>query len=179
MDTKLKIGLLASVLLWPFLGAAIVACLHELPTKDPADPLRQRHDPYHNWIGQGTGATHANALLLLCVVYVAKFLIGRVSVSWVRVYFFALLVIASLPFIWLLVVTDWRNPHVFKVACWVHDPIGFWFIPTISFAWDTLAIHRPSLRWYISRSGVELLLMVPWIFIWAFFSFFVLGGGWI
>src|SRR5262249_26759625 len=125
------------------------------------------------------GAVYGNAVLLLLLVYGTKFLIGRLPVRWVRVYCFALLVAASLPYIWLFVVLDWRNTHVFRVACWVHDPIGFWFIPTLSFTADTVAMRSPPFRWYVGRSCVEILLIVPWIYVWVFISFFFLGGGWI
>ena len=74
---------------------------------------------------------------------------------------------------------DWQNEHVFKVACWVYDPISIWLIPTVSFAADTAAMRSPRLLWDATRSCVELLLMVPWIYAWAIVSFFFLGGGWI
>jgi hypothetical protein len=179
MDRKLKGWLVASILLWPFLAAGLAACLARLPTTDPTDPFTGPHDPYHNWVGQGVVTAYGNALLFLLIIYACKFLIGRLPVRWVRVYWFVLLVLASLPCIWLLVVLDWQNPHVYRVACWVHYPIGFWFIPAVSFAADTVAMRTPGLRWYVGRSCVELLLLVPWVYLWGFFSFFILGGGWI
>jgi hypothetical protein len=179
MDRKLKGWLVASILLWPLLAAALAACLARLPTKYLSDPLTESHEPSRNWVGQGVGAAYANALLLLLLIYACKFLIGRLPVRWVRVYCFVLLVLASLPGIWLLVVLDWRNPHVFRVACWVHYPIGFWFIPAVSFAADTVAMRTPALLWYTGRSCVEFSLLVPWMYVWSFFSFFILGGGWI
>jgi len=54
-----------------------------------------------------------------------------------------------------------------------------WFIPTLSFAVDTATMHSPRPAWYAGRSCVELVLIVPWIYIWMFISFFCLGGGWI
>ena len=179
MDKKLKYGVFASLLLWPLLAAALVDCYDRLPTTNPANPFAGPHDTSHNWIGQGTGAAYGNALLLLLVIYISKFLIAYFPIRWIRVYFFALLVIASLPFIWLLVVVDWQNPHVYRIACWLYDPIGIWFIPMVSFAADTVKMSSPQLSWYVGRSCIELLLQGPWILAWIFISFFFLGGGWI
>jgi hypothetical protein len=179
MDRKLKYGLCASVVLWPILAAAVAACRHSLPTAAVANPFAGPRDTSHNWVGQELGAAYGNALLLLVVIYAAKFLIGRMQIKWVRVYCFVLLVIASLPYIWLLVEVDWQNPHVYPVSCWVYDPIGIWVIPAVTFAIDTAATSDLDLRWYLGRSLLEFLLVIPWMFAWTFFSFFLLGGGWI
>ncbi len=179
MTRKLKYAVFASALLWPFLAAALVACWFQLPLARPEHPRTGPYDAEHNWVGQGMLAVLGNALLLFVVVYTAKFFIGRVPVRWVRVYFFGLLIAASLPYIWLLLCVDWRNPHVFPVACWVHDPIGFWFVPTLSFAADTATMRRTGIVWYVIRSCIELVLIVPWVLVWIVCSFFCLGGGWI
>jgi hypothetical protein len=118
-----------------------------------------------------------NGVVFLVVLYTVKFFIGGLSDRWARVYFFALLLAGSLPCIWLLVVLDWGNPHVFLIACWVYYPYGILLVPTISFHADTAAMSSPSLRWYAGRSCVEVVLMVPWLYFWAMFSFFCLGGG--
>ena len=68
---------------------------------------------------------------------------------------------------------------MYRVACWVHDPIGIWFIPAISFTADTVAMCRFGPVWYVGRSCIEWVLIVLWVYIWAFVSFFFLGGGWI
>jgi hypothetical protein len=125
------------------------------------------------------GSAYGNTLLLLVVIYGVKFLITRLPIRWVQVYCFVLLVVASLPYIWLLVVLDWRNMHVYRVACWVYYPIGIWFVPAVSFAADTCAMRSPRLLWYVGRSCLEFLLMVPWMYAWVLLSFFFLGGGWI
>src|SRR5262245_36840466 len=122
MNRQLKYGLIASLLLWPFLAVAIAVCLDRLPAID-SWPLDEEHAFSRNWIGQGMIAGLVYALLLLAGIYSGKYLIGRLSVRWVRVYCFVLLVIASLPYIWLLVVLDWRNFHAFRVTCWVYYPI--------------------------------------------------------
>ena len=101
------------------------------------------------------------------------------SVRWVRIYCFVQIVVASLPYIWLLVEFDWRNMHVFPISCWLYVPIGIWFVPTISFVADTIAMGNPRGLWYIGRSSLECLLMVPWMYAWIVISFFMLGGGWI
>jgi hypothetical protein len=137
------------------------------------------YDDSHNWLGLDASAALGAAVLLWVAVYAAKFLIGRLPVRWVRVYWFVLLVTASLPYLWLLVVVDWQNWHVNRVSCWVYYPFGFWVIPTASFAAGANAMRSPSLLWYVGRSCIESLLMVLWVFVWGFFSFIFLGGGWI
>src|SRR5262245_36546795 len=113
MSWEAKRNLFASVLLWPFLAAALAACWGTFPIANQTNRLQESHDdPTHNWIVQGVSGAYFNALLLMIVVYAAKFFIGSITVRWVRVYCFVLLVIASLPYIWLLVVLDWRNAHV-------------------------------------------------------------------
>jgi hypothetical protein len=120
-----------------------------------------------------------NGVVFLAVLYTVKYFIGGLSARWTRVYLFVLLLAASLTCIWLLVVLDWRNPHVFPIACWVYYPFGILLVPTISFHADTAAMSSPSLRWYVARSCVEVVLMVPWLFFWTVLSFFFLHGGWI
>jgi hypothetical protein len=178
MNTKLKYLLLASFVVWPLLLAAIAACFRSLPTIDSVPDMGPYDDP-RNWMGHGGLAVLGNALLLLLVIYAGKYWIGQIPDRSVQVYFFALLVIASLPWLWLFVVLDWRNPYVFRICCWVYDPIGFWFIPAISFIADTIATPSRPLLWYFKRSCIEWLLMVPWLYVWILLSFFVLGGGWI
>jgi hypothetical protein len=179
MDRKLKYGLVASLLLWPLIALALAACFNRLPIANMANPYAEPHDTGHNWVGQGAGAVLGNALFLLVLIYTVKFFISRLPVRWVRLYCFALLVLSSLPCIWLLLVLDWRNRHIYRFTCWVYDPLGFWFIPAVTFIADVVAMRTPSIRWYAARSCVEILLMVPWIIVWAFVSVFILGGGWI
>jgi hypothetical protein len=166
--------LIASLLLWPFLAVAVGVCFDRLPSTEPLP-----HGFNQNWIGQRAAVARLNAFLLLVFIYGVKYLIELSAVRWVRVYYFTMLVVASLPCIWLLVVIDWWNEHVFPIACWVYYPVGLWFIPAASFALDTVRMDSSSLRWYTVRSCVELLLMLPWMYFWVFFSFLFLGGGWI
>jgi len=179
MARKYKLALLASVLLWPLLAWALASCFTLLPTTDPPNPFAEPHDDNHTWLGQGAAAACLNGLVLLVAIYWVKFIIGRLTVGWVRVYFFTLLVIASLPYLWLFVEQDWRNMHVYRISCWVYGPVGLWFIPSVSFALDVRAMRSPALLWYIGRSCLEFLLMLPWLYAWVFISFFCLGGGWI
>lgn len=137
------------------------------------------YDDSHNWVGQGGTAVAANALALLAAVYVAKFLIGHLPARWMRVHAFALLVTASLPYLWLLVESDWRNWHIYRETCWVYGPVRFWAIPAASFVADTAVLRTPRPLPYLGRSLLEVVLMVPWTVAWVYFSFFVLGGGWI
>jgi hypothetical protein len=177
MERKYKVAMLASVLLWPLLAWALATCFTTLPTTD--HPFARPYHYNHTWLGQGPAAACLNGLVLLVVIYGVKYIIGRVTVRWVRVYFFALLVISSLPNIWLFIALDWRNMHVFRISCWVYDPVGLWVIPCISFTADARAMRPPELAWYIARSCLEFLLMLPWLYAWVFISFFCLGGGWI
>lgn len=179
MSRGLTYGLVASLLLWPPVAASIAACLRVLPKTDPVNPLLKSHDEFHNWVGQGFGTVLMNALALVAAVYAAKYLVGHLPARWMRVYAFALLVAASLPYLWLLVETDWRNIHIYRVCCWVYGPVGFWAIPAGSFAADTIALRTPRLLPYLARSALEVQLMVPWRFAWSFVEFWVLGGGWI
>src|SRR5262249_32534296 len=138
------------------------ACCDQLPDAFLGYPLNKSRD-HENLLGVTIGFPYGIALALVIVIYSAKFLLGRVRARWLRAYWFALLVLASLPCIWLLVVEDWHNRHVYRISCWVYDSIGIWFIPTISFAADTISLRSPKLLWYLGRSFCELALMVLWM----------------
>jgi hypothetical protein len=175
----LKYGVFVSFLLLPFLVGMMAVCFDRLPITNPENPFEQSGDAHHNWVGQGVNTAYRSALLLLVAVYATKFFIGYLPVRWVRIYYFALLVAFSLPYIWFFIVLDWRNPFVYRVSCWLYDPMGLWLIPSISFLADTISMGSPRPIWYLIRSSIELVFIVPWFVAWAFFSFFFLGGGWI
>jgi hypothetical protein len=170
-------SLFASSLVWPVLAVLMAISFHQLPMTDSEDRFEQPTDLHNNWLE--LGGVHLSGMLLLLAIYAAKFVIGYLPVRWMRVYYFALLVALSLPYIWFFIVVDWRNPHVFRVSCWLYDPIGIWFIPAISFWADTNSMGTPRPQWYLVRSCVELVLILPWLIVWTIFSFFFLGGGWI
>jgi hypothetical protein len=137
---------------------------------------------YGNWIGQGGAIPFVWAAILVVAIYPAKYIVIKnqrsVLLAWLT---YSGLIAISLPCIWFLVVMDWRNPHVFPIACWA-DPIVIWLIPTISFSFDcrgkstTNCIPRPLT--YIGRSLLEWTLLPIWVYCWAFLSL-VFGWAWI
>ena len=152
-----------------------------LPAISAPPPAIGHGDPTVTWGGQGVGAAYGLGFVLLLIIYAAKPWIPRIASSVPEtIAWYALGVACSLPYIWFLVVLDWQNPFVFRLACWVYCPLAFWVVPTVSFAWDVT--RRRPLPWgvYFRRSFVEVVVVVPaWIILWLFASFFFLGGGWI
>jgi hypothetical protein len=61
----------------------------------------------------------------------------------------------------------------------VQQPIGLWLVPALSFVADTVAMRSPRLRWYLVRSCIESVLILPTLYAWLLASMFLLGGGWI
>jgi hypothetical protein len=177
--------------LWPAVTVAILVVWSVLGTwlaigilpgiLEPPVDFREE-DPFVTWVGMGTAAAYGFGILLFVGIYAAKRWIVRwassvaAAIGW-----YGLAVATSLPYIWFLVVLDWQNPHVFRIACWVYYPLGIWAVPTFSFAWDMT--HRSlelTKAWYFARSMMELVLIIPvWLMVWVFVSFFFLCGGWI
>jgi hypothetical protein len=119
-------------------------------------------------------------LALVGILYLAKAAVIRqrtrpsIAILW-----FVLLLALAVPVTWAA-DTDWNNPHVYQVGIWVGTPVAFLAVPAASFAADlwTLARRgRPrSAWWYLP----EVLIVFPvWVYYWAFFSFYILGWGWI
>lgn len=75
---------------------------------------------------------------------------------------------------------DWDNINLYPVMIWVGGPIAVLAVPAVSFVCDLWVLHhlgRTSSWW---RWLLELLIAVPvWVYFWTFFSFWVLGWGWI
>jgi hypothetical protein len=135
-----------------------------------------------NWIGQGGWAFVGFTILLLLVAYSFKrTIVIRCSTKGNASKFFFLFIMLSLPYIWFFCEPDWFNRFIYRISCWIGGPIDIWFVPTISFLVDLYNQDTPkSLKKYIIRSAVEVLVIFPvWTVFWAFFSFFVLGWGWI
>jgi hypothetical protein len=147
---------------------------------DPPPDLGEG-DPSVTWLGQGVGAAYGLGFLLLVIIYVAKRWIPQFGLSVpAAVCWYCLGVACSLPYIWFLVVLDWQNPFVYRVSCWVYDPIAIWAVPTASFAWDVTRRTPWTCEAYLLRTVVEIAVVIPaWLVFWVFVSFFVLGGGWI
>jgi hypothetical protein len=135
-----------------------------------------------NWVGQGGWAFIAYTGFLLLAAYAAKrYLLGRFRTKGNAAGYFSLLVLLSLPYVWFLCDPDWFNPNIYRIDCWIGGPITVWFVPIISFVVDFCG-KSPAKPWkhYLIRSGVEILIVFPiWAVFWSFFSFFVLGWGWI
>jgi hypothetical protein len=149
---------------------------------DPPPPLHLHSNSNDtNWFGQGAGAAFGLGVLLVLLLYAGKW-----GITWftsnapARIFWYCLGVACSLPYIWYLVVVDWRNPFAFRVSCWVYYPIGIWLVPMGSFAWDVVTRTHCTPQDYLARSVLEMIVIYPlWLYFWVFSSFFFLGGGWI
>jgi hypothetical protein len=161
-------------------SAGIYFALKYLPPVGSRSPWPPTAMSSTNWMGQSAGVAYALGGVLLVIIYVAKFIITRLTHSTpVLIAWYCLLVALSLPCIWFFVDTDWWNPFVYRLACWVGLPVGIWLVPTYSLWLDASAAERPSLRQYCWRSVVELLLLVPVFVVALNVLMFVIGWGWI
>ena len=144
----------------------------------PIDPAKQPGTP-GNWLGQPATLFYPDLVLLLILIYAAKWvIICRVSPSRALIWY-ALVILASLSFIWFFLVLDWFNTSFSRLGCWIGYPLLVWMIPTATFFFDWLAIEAPATRWYVARSGFELTYVFPvWFGIWMLFSG-ELGWTWI
>ena len=134
-----------------------------------------------NWFGQPTISAYGFSIVLLVVAYWIKRALLTKCNRWVAILFFALFFLASLPYIWFLCESDWFNPFIYRISCWLGGPIAIWMVPTISFIVDLCRWPTATpLQYYLIRSVYEVMIIVPlWLFFWVFFSVFVLGWGWI
>jgi hypothetical protein len=162
-------------------AAGITFAVRKLPGLLDPPPDLHEDGGWVTWLGQGVPAAWTLAFLLLVVIYAAKWGVGYVAPGrQMAVALYGLIVACSLPYIWFLVVVDWKNPFVFRFSCWLYYPVGVWLVPTASFAWDTAKGHPPSRGAYLLRSAIEIGIVFPvWAQMWAWVSFFLLGGGWI
>jgi hypothetical protein len=159
------------------LSARYLPPISEMP---PFDLGGARHE--QNWIGQGGLAFAGYAFLLLAAAYCVKWIIlTNCTRRLTAVHLFSLFGILSLPYIWFLCEPDWFNAFIYRISCWIGGPIAIWFVPTVSFLVDLRSCRAPkSVNRYLIRSGVEVLVAFPlWAIFWAFFSFWILGWGWI
>jgi hypothetical protein len=113
-------------------------------------------------------------------LYIAKAAIIRHSPSVsAAVLWFAPLLALAVPVTWAA-DHDWDNQHFYPVMIWVGGPVMVLAVPTASFAvdlWSRGRFGRPrSTWWYLP----EVLLVMPaWVYFWVFFSFYILGWGWL
>jgi hypothetical protein len=133
--------------------------------------------PNANWFGQPVSGYVAGLLLF---VYAAKWPMLRQLPSTRALWWYALLVMCSLPYIWFFVVLDWFNRQVFHIECWIGYPITIWTIPTVSFIKDRLNPDGPSFAWYLIRSAIEIFILFPIsVVVSGFISLYLLGWIWI
>jgi hypothetical protein len=162
-------------------GVGVWLAVVSLPGILAPPPDLDEDNPSVTWLGQGVAAAYGLGFLLLVLLYTAKRCIVRFAPSVpAALAWYGLAVACSLPYIWFLVVLDWQNPFVYRLSCWLYNPVGILAVPTLSFTWDVA--RRTAWPWqaYLARSLVEIVVVIPiWLVCWLFFSFFFLGGGWI
>ena len=116
----------------------------------------------------------------LAVLYVVKYRILALRVQpWLGLLLYFLVVAALVPSIYFRVI-DVRNAyHQAPLAAWIGLPIAAFTIPTVFFLYDVLAHKRPSLKFYVLRSLVEVVMLIPlWAVVWVCIESF-LGWVWI
>ncbi len=175
------IDLLALIVFVAVLLGAIKFSAHYLPSIG-AIPPPLGEPQWQNWVGQGDGAYILNSFLLLFVVYCAKWtMLAHCTRRLAAIELFILLFALSLPYIWFLCEPDWSNPLVYRVSCWFGGPITIWTIPAISFLVDLRNCGKSkSWKRYFVRSAIEVVVAFPvWAIFFAYFSFFMVGWGWI
>jgi hypothetical protein len=103
---------------------------------------------------------------LLAVLYVVKFRLLTLHVQpWIAILLFFLAVVALLPYLYCR-VTDVRYIFVGheRVPEWIGLPIVVFAVPTAFFLHDVLTRKQLSLRFYILRSLVEIVILIPLLF---------------
>lgn len=121
------------------------------------------------WFGHPPVVARASAAGLLALMYGGRFAIlrgarGRAAAcEW-----FAVLLAAAVPAVWLFAETDWDNQAVSPPSVWVGSPIALLAVPTAGFGYDVARGRRPTARGYAARSAVEVLVLVPaWVVLWV------------
>ena len=107
-----------------------------------------------------------HAIPLLAALYVVKFRILTLRVQpWIALLLFFLVVVALLPYLYCR-VTDVRYIFVgrSRVPEWIGLPIVVFAVPTAFFLRDVLRHKQLSLRFYILRSLVEIVILIPLFF---------------
>jgi len=119
------------------------------------------------------------AFCLIGFLYVLKaFLFRKVKSSWLVLACFCFGVALMVPITWLI-AADWDNPHVFRIAIWIGDPIGVLAVPCVSFLVDFLRGRRDMGQWQV-RVPLEMLVLAPvWFYLWMWIQFLCLGWVWV
>src|SRR5262245_37225303 len=103
------VSLVSSLLLLPAITAGLLLAFGSLPPIWERPPWPPTYD-YRTWVGQGPGFAYFWGALLTLLLYCGKAILVRDAGSRAAaVYWFGLLVAASLPWVWFLVVLDWHN----------------------------------------------------------------------
>jgi len=131
-----------------------------------------------NWFGMSIWSSLVLAGLLILVIYCMKAALLRSSLlTWQRIYLYFLGLLVSLPLIWFAVSANWYSPFVYPASCWVGDPIGLLFVPTLTFAADILS-PSVSFKLFLTRSLLEIVVVVP-IFAWFWYQLSCVLFGWL
>ncbi len=134
--------------------------------------------PFANVLGQSGWWQLAYAGIALLALYSAKTaIVFRCRDNKRAVLFYAMICAISLPFLWVLVTTDWNNAHA-ELAHWFTSPVGLLLVPTIGFFCDLENRPYRTIRSYIAKTCAELILIPIWYVIWIFIEF-PLGFYWI
>jgi hypothetical protein len=107
-----------------------------------------------------------HAIPMFAVLYVVKFRILTFRVQpWIALLLFFLVVVALLPYLYCR-VTDVRYIFVgrSRVPEWIGLPLVAFAVPTTFFVRDVLGHKQLSLGFYILRSLVEIVLLIPLLF---------------
>ena len=168
------------VRIFPLLGAGCLVCCGYLLLPGllpPRAEVERDWDSGPNWFGQPSWTSFPYAVGILVVLCVVRFLILRTAhpasyaVAW-----YCLALAVFVPAIWLLVVIDWDNEAVSKVACWVGYPISLLVVPSVLFCVDLRLFPSLSAGVYAVRSVVEMVILVPtWLFLWIWVELLFLG----
>jgi hypothetical protein len=127
--------------------------------------------PFENLIGQeGTSLLYGG--MLLAAVYLGKYwLCLSPFTKYEKIRWYLLMMVASLPYIWLLVAHDWYDPMARDMFCWVGTPLAVLFVPTVSFLVEVASNQRPSNLLGV-RYALEIIVLCPiWVVVWSFLAF--------
>ncbi len=127
------------------------------------------------------GSSYLTLVILFAVffliIYSVKWLILEYSPKELALHWYAWLVVASLPFIWLALTVDWYYVTSRRPACWIGNPLRLWFIPTVTYVIDWRRGKNLTTWQYLARSAGEII-MIPtiWTVLWVIL---LIAIGWI
>jgi hypothetical protein len=130
------------------------------------DPRLRRSD---NLLSQSARWAMFHAITFLALFYACRTLIirkaGNCQNAMAR---YSLLLLASLPYLWLLVACGWNSAGMSDPACWVCTPVALLFVPTVCF--QVINAGPPRSAAYLAMmTAIELLVLLPlWVVIWFF-----------